>query len=43
MGQVGKQLGHAAALVVDEEKTHIRRAEIQRQREDISLQSLRFA
>ena len=40
MGQVGKQLGHAAALVVDEEKAHVLRAEVQSQRENVSLQGL---
>ena len=43
MGKPLKALGHAAALVVDEHEGHFVRVVIDDQRQDIALQSFRFA
>ena len=41
--QIRKEVGHAAALVVDDEKSHVVRAEIEGQREYVGLKRLGFA
>ena len=42
MGQVLEEVGHSPTLVVDEEKSHIVRVEVDSQTQDIGLDGLRF-
>ena len=42
MGQIHEQVGHTAALVVDQEEADVVRAEIDGQRQNVGLEGLRF-